>query len=88
MYYNNYVEIFENVFLFVWKCRNNIFSFIYYKYLNIILNIMIIIIFLLGLLFVVDSSDREWIVELCEELFGILDSDEMREVFVVVIVNK
>lgn len=42
----------------------------------------------IGLIYVVDSSDREWIVELCEELFGILDIDEMREVFVVVIVNK
>ncbi|XP_011457178.3 uncharacterized protein [Magallana gigas] len=41
-----------------------------------------------GLIYVVDSSDRERIAESREELFGILDSDEMREVPVVVIANK
>lgn len=49
---------------------------------------MIIIFFSSGLLFVVDSSDRERIAESREELFGILDSDEMKEVPVVVIANK
>lgn len=88
MYHNNYVEIFKNVLLFVWKCRNDISSFIYHKYWNITSNIMIIIFFSSGLLFVVDSSDRERIAESREELFGILDSDEMREVPVVVIANK
>lgn len=42
----------------------------------------------IGLIYVVDSSDRERIAESREELFGILDSDEMREVPVVVIANK
>lgn len=42
----------------------------------------------IGLIYVVDSSDRERIAESREELFGILDSDETREVPVVVIANK
>lgn len=41
-----------------------------------------------GLIFVVDSSDRERISEAREELFGILESDEMRGVPVVVLANK
>lgn len=42
-----------------------------------------------GLLFVVDSSDRERMVEAQEELYGILKSDELpREIPVVVIANK
>ena len=41
-----------------------------------------------GLIFVVDSADRERMVEAREELFGILESDEMRGVPVVVIANK
>ena len=41
-----------------------------------------------GLVFVVDSSDRERMIEAREELFGILESDEMRGVPVVVIANK
>ena len=41
-----------------------------------------------GLIFVVDSADRERMVEVREELFGILDSDEMRGVPVVIIANK
>lgn len=35
-----------------------------------------------------DSNDRERILESREELFGILNSDEMRGVPVVVIANK
>ncbi|OWF52172.1 ADP-ribosylation factor-like [Mizuhopecten yessoensis] len=41
-----------------------------------------------GLVFVVDSNDRERINEAREELFGILDNDEMRGVPVVVLANK
>ena len=36
----------------------------------------------------VDSADRERMIEAREELFGILESDEMRGVPVVVIANK
>lgn len=39
-------------------------------------------------MYVVDSNDRERILESREELFGILNSDEMRGVPVVVIANK
>ena len=42
----------------------------------------------LGLIFVVDSADRDRMIEAREELFGILESDEMRGVPVVVIANK
>lgn len=41
-----------------------------------------------GLVYVVDSADRERISEAKEELFWILDSDEMRGVPVVVLANK
>jgi len=41
-----------------------------------------------GLLFVVDSNDRERVEEAKEELFGILNSDEMRGVPVAVVANK
>jgi len=41
-----------------------------------------------GLIFVVDSSDRARMEEAREELFGILESDEMRGVPVVVLANK
>ncbi|XP_048758887.1 ADP-ribosylation factor-like isoform X2 [Ostrea edulis] len=41
-----------------------------------------------GLIYVVDSNDRERITESREELFGILQNDEMRGVPVVVIANK
>lgn len=41
-----------------------------------------------GLIYVVDSYDRERISESREELFGIFDNDEMRGVPVVVIANK
>ncbi|XP_022315498.2 uncharacterized protein LOC111119545 [Crassostrea virginica] len=41
-----------------------------------------------GLIYVVDSSDRERIAESREELFGILQSDEMARVPVVVVANK
>ncbi|XP_022315496.2 uncharacterized protein LOC111119543 [Crassostrea virginica] len=41
-----------------------------------------------GLVYVVDSNDRERILESREELFGILQNDEMRGVPVVVIANK
>ena len=42
----------------------------------------------LGLIYVVDSADRERMIEAREELFGIMDSDEMRGVPVVIIANK
>ena len=35
-----------------------------------------------------DSADRERMIEAREELFGIMDSDEMRGVPVVIIANK
>lgn len=41
-----------------------------------------------GLIYVVDSADRERMIEAREELFGILDSDEMRGVPVVIVANK
>ena len=41
-----------------------------------------------GLVYVVDSADRERMGEAREELFGILESDEMRGVPVVVVANK
>ena len=41
-----------------------------------------------GLLYVVDSSDRDRIEESRDELFAILEDDAMREVPVVVIANK
>nr|XP_022315499.1 ADP-ribosylation factor-like isoform X1 [Crassostrea virginica] len=41
-----------------------------------------------GLIYVVDSSDRERIAESREELFGILQSDEMVRVPVVIVANK
>ncbi|WAR18628.1 ARF-like protein [Mya arenaria] len=41
-----------------------------------------------GLIYVVDSSDRSRMAEAREELFGILESDEMRGVPVVVLANK
>ncbi|XP_048758892.1 uncharacterized protein LOC125668621 [Ostrea edulis] len=41
-----------------------------------------------GLIYVVDTNDRERIAESREELFAILDNDEMRRVPVVVIANK
>lgn len=44
--------------------------------------------FCIGLIYVVDSVDKDRILELCGELFGILENNEMRGVLVVVIVNK
>ena len=41
-----------------------------------------------GLIFVVDSNDRGRVDEAREELFGILDTDEMRGVPVAIIANK
>ena len=41
-----------------------------------------------GLIFVVDSCDRERVEEAREELFGVMDSDEMRGVPFVVLANK
>ncbi|XP_013394265.1 ADP-ribosylation factor-like [Lingula anatina] len=41
-----------------------------------------------GLIYVVDSSDRERLDEAREELFGIMESPEMKGVPVVVIANK
>ena len=44
--------------------------------------------YLAGLIFVVDSADRSRLDEAREELFGIVESDEMRGVPVVIIANK
>ncbi|KAK3093189.1 hypothetical protein FSP39_012436 [Pinctada imbricata] len=41
-----------------------------------------------GLIFVVDSNDRERIMEAREELYGIIESDEMRHVPIVILANK
>ena len=43
---------------------------------------------ILGLLYVVDSNDRERLREASDELFGILNSDEMRHVPVLILANK
>lgn len=44
--------------------------------------------FVTGLLYVIDSSDRERFQEAKKELDSILDDDEMRGVPVVVLANK
>ncbi|KAH3858969.1 hypothetical protein DPMN_101614 [Dreissena polymorpha] len=41
-----------------------------------------------GLIYVVDSNDRERMRESREELFGIIESDEMRGVPILVLANK
>ncbi|PAA72295.1 hypothetical protein BOX15_Mlig019960g2 [Macrostomum lignano] len=41
-----------------------------------------------GLLFIVDSADRERFAEARQELLGVLEADEMRRVPVVVVANK
>ena len=41
-----------------------------------------------GLVFVVDSSDKERLIEAKEELFRIMNSDELRQVPVEIIANK
>lgn len=41
-----------------------------------------------GLVYVVDSSDKERLEESCEELHGILNDDQMRNVPFVIIANK
>merc|ERR1712008_442406 len=41
-----------------------------------------------GLIFVVDSSDRDHIKDACEELMKILNEDEMRDVVLLVFANK
>ncbi|CAC5393744.1 ARF1_2 [Mytilus coruscus] len=41
-----------------------------------------------GLLYIVDSNDRERLLEAKDELDGIINSDEMRDVPVVVVANK
>lgn len=41
-----------------------------------------------GLIFVLDSSDHERTAEARDELFGILDNEEMRGVPVLIIANK
>ena len=42
----------------------------------------------LGLIFVVDSNDRERIGEAREELFRMLNEDELREAALLVFANK
>ncbi|XP_052105352.1 ADP-ribosylation factor-like [Mytilus californianus] len=41
-----------------------------------------------GLLYIIDSNDRERMAEAREELYGILQNDEMRNVPLVVVANK
>lgn len=48
----------------------------------------ICVLFFTGLVYVVDSNDRERILESREELFAILENNEMRGVPVVIIANK
>ena len=48
----------------------------------------IIVVFISGVLYVVDSADRERIDESREELMNVLNSDEMRYVPVCVLANK
>ena len=43
---------------------------------------------LLGLIFVVDSNDRERIGEAREELFRMLNEDELRDAALLVFANK
>jgi len=63
-------------------------------YMILILNVFVNSIYIIcisystGLLYVVDSNDRERAVESREELFGILEDDDMRGVPVIVIANK
>jgi GTPase SAR1 family protein len=51
-------------------------------------SIFVLFILFTGLIYIVDSNDRERLKEARDELHGILDSDEMRGVPVVVIANK
>ena len=51
-------------------------------------SIFVLFILFTGLIYIVDSNDRERLQEARDELHGILDSDEMRGVPVVVIANK
>jgi signal recognition particle receptor subunit beta len=53
-------------------------------YLNIIYHLNIFA----GLIYVVDSADRERMSEAREELFGILEGEEMRGVPVCIVANK
>jgi GTPase SAR1 family protein len=52
------------------------------------MHLFIIIVCVTGLVFVVDSADRERIIEAREELFSIMDFPDMTGVPVVVIANK
>ena len=45
-------------------------------------------IFIVGLFYVVDSSDRERMNDAKDELYKILDESEMRNVPVIIIANK
>ena len=44
--------------------------------------------FIVGLLYIIDSNDRERMAEAREELCGILENDEMRNVPLIVVANK
>ena len=63
-------------------------------YIHVITNIEPIIvntsvsIFLLGLIFVVDSNDRERVGEAREELSRMLNEDELRDAVLLVFANK
>ena len=48
----------------------------------------IVLFFSIGLVYVVDSSDRERVAESTEELHSILSDDSMRRVPVVILANK
>lgn len=50
--------------------------------------LMLIVCFLLGLIFVVDSNDRERVNEAREELMRMLAEDELRDAVLLVFANK
>lgn len=62
---------------------SSLFSVFFYIY-----NFFLIIIFYLGLIFVVDSNDRERCAEAREELLRMLAEDELRDAVLLVFANK
>lgn len=55
---------------------------------NIVVVMIILIFLLLGLIFVVDSNDRERVNEAREELTRMLAEDELRDAVLLVFANK
>lgn len=47
-----------------------------------------IILIFLGLIFVVDSNDRERLQEARDELWAVLEADELKDAFLLVLANK